>query len=160
MASSLTRSKARSSRAATENPFKVTQAASSVEHTLVTVLIAVIVLVGLAYWGWQEQHALVSFYDKARALVEGWRAAWTDSAASTQGPKVVAACGDPRFAAITQTLLAISSGALGTLLAFGFLMMGGMLAVVKQSLTPAVTGVMGAVWISFAPTVMMTMVGC
>lgn len=65
--------------------------------------------------------------------------------------------GTPAFDAFNQTLLSWTQGALGQGLAVTMLLMGGAMAVAKNTPMPALTGVAGAAFINWGPAIIMSM---
>lgn len=76
------------------------------------------------------------------------------SCVSSSGPFA----GGPEAA--VQSYAGVLEGALGKALALAMLLMGGAIAVVRNNPMSAITGVMGAGFISFGPRVIMAVLGC
>jgi conjugal transfer pilus assembly protein TraA len=66
---------------------------------------------------------------------------------------------DPAFQQMFDTVMSWSTGPLGTGLATTMLLMGGAIAVAKNTPMPALTGVMGAAFLHFGPSIMMNIMG-
>lgn len=66
---------------------------------------------------------------------------------------------DPAFQQMFDTIMSWSTGPLGTALATTMLLMGGAIAVAKNSPMPVLTGVAGAAFLHFGPSVMMNLMG-
>jgi conjugal transfer pilus assembly protein TraA len=66
---------------------------------------------------------------------------------------------DPAFQQMFDTIMSWSTGPLGTGLATTMLLMGGAMAVAKNTPMPALTGVMGAAFLHFGPSIIMNIMG-
>lgn len=125
----------------------------------------------LAYWAWLEQEAVLAWgwaaADSARGLFASISAALpsgvgsSGSAIGAPAAESLGACAtDPQMASVTQTLNAFASGTLGKMLSIATLMIGLAAGITKASPVPALVGIAMAVWVAFAPQVMMTLIGC
>ena len=125
----------------------------------------------LAYWAWLEQETVLAWgwaaADSVRGLFASVSAAIPSGAGSSgltvEAPTAehLGACAtDPQVANVTQVLNSFANGALGKMLGVTTLMLGMALAITKASPVPAIVGVAMAVWVAFAPRVLMSLAGC